>query len=209
MPSLSSFLPGAEPGRAALDDEGRDAFGAGGAIGDRHDDHRVADTAVRREGLRSVQHPAVAGARGRGPHAGGVAARRRLGQPPGADLLAPRERRRGTSASARSLPNSEDVRGAQAVVRRDRQRNGGIDARQLLDADAVVDRRHARAAVLLGKLNAEQPECGQLRHQLGGEMLLLVPLAHVRPDFGFGELAHAAAQQLLFFGRTEIHSASP
>ena len=55
----------------------------------------------------------------------------------------------------------------------------------------------------------EQPERRQLRHQLGGKMLALVPLAHVRPDFGFRELAHAAAQQFLFFGRTEIHSASP
>jgi hypothetical protein len=36
-------------------------------------------------------------------------------------------------------------------------------------------------------------------------MLALVPFAHVRPNFCFGELTHAAAQQLLFFGRTEIH----
>ena len=97
------------------------------------------------------------------------------------------------------------MRGAQAVVRGDRQRHGRIDARELLDADAVVDRRHAGAAVLLGKLDAEQAERRQLRHQLGGEMLVLVPLADVRPDFGFGELADAAAQQFLLFGRPEVH----
>jgi hypothetical protein len=140
-----------------VDDEGRDAFGAGSAIGDRHDDDRVADMAVRREGFGSVQYPAVAGARGRGPHAGSVAARRRFGQPPGANLLASRERRQ-VLLFLLFVAEQEDVRGAQAVVRRDRQRNGGIDARQLLDADAIVDRRHARAAVLLGKLNTEQPE---------------------------------------------------
>ena len=104
-----------------------------------------------------------------------------------------------------SVPNSEDVRRAQAVVRGHRQRDAGIDARQLLDADAVVDRRHAGAAVLLGKLDAHQAERGQLRHQLGGKVLRLVPLAHVRADFGLGELADAAAQQLLLFGQAEVH----
>ncbi len=36
-------------------------------------------------------------------------------------------------------------------------------------------------------------------------MLRLVPFAHVRADFSFGELAHGAAQQLLLFGGTEVH----
>ena len=81
----------------------------------------------------------------------------------------------------------------------------GIDARQLFDADAVVDGRHAGAAVLLGQLDAQQAERGELRDQLGRKVLRLVPLADVRPDFGFGELANAAAQQLLLFGQPEIH----
>ena len=56
-----------------------------------------------------------------------------------------------------------DVRGAQPVVRGDRQRDRRIDARELLDADAVVDGRHAGAAVFLGKLDAHETERGELR----------------------------------------------
>ncbi len=41
----------------------------------------------------------------------------------------------------------EDVRGAEPVVCRDRQAHRRIDAGQLLDADAVVHRRHRRPAV--------------------------------------------------------------
>ena len=100
-----------------------------------------------------------------------------------------------------------DVRRAEAVVRRDRQRDRRIDARELLDADAVVDRRHPRAAVLLRELDAHQPERGQLRQQLDGKVLRLVPLHDVRPDLGFGELADGAPQQLLLVGQTEIHHA--
>ena len=90
-------------------------------------------------------------------------------------------------------------------MRRDRQRDAGIHARELLEADAVVEGGHARAAVLLGVLDAEQAERRQLRHQLRREFLILIPFADVRPDFGFGELAHGAAQQRLLFGRTEVH----
>ena len=42
-----------------------------------------------------------------------------------------------------SLPNSVDVRRAQAVVRRERQRDAGVDARELLHHDRVVERRRA------------------------------------------------------------------
>ena len=65
----------------------------GGAIGHGHHHHHVADAPVRRERLRPVEDPAVARAHGRRAHAGGVAARRGLGQPPRADLLAARQRR--------------------------------------------------------------------------------------------------------------------
>ena len=124
---------------------------------------------------------------------------------PQAPIFSPRASGARNVCFCSSVPNSDDVRRAEAVVRRDRQRHAGIDARQLLDADAVVDGRHAGAAVLLGKLDAQQAERGQLRHQLDRKMLRLVPLADVRTHFGFGELAHAAAQQLLLLGRTEVH----
>ena len=82
----------------------------------------------------------------------------------------------------------------------------GTDARELLDADAVVDRRHRRAAVLFGELDAHQAERGELRQQLRRKLLRLVPLHDVGTHLRFGELAHRAAQQLLLFGGTEVHS---
>ena len=102
----------------------------------------------------------------------------------------------------------ENVRGAETVVRGHRQRDGRIDARQFLDADAVVDRGHRRAAVLLGKLDAEQADRRELRHQLGRKVLILIPLPDVRADFGFRELAHGPAQQRLLFRRPEVHKPS-
>ena len=68
-----------------------------------------------------------------------------------------------------------DVRGAKAVVRGHRQRHARIDARDLFDADAVIDGAHAGAAVRLGKLNAHQAELGELWQQLFRKMLRLVP----------------------------------
>jgi hypothetical protein len=93
-------------------------------------------------------------------------------------------------------------------VGRHRQRDAGIDPRDLLDADAVVDRRHRRAAVLFGELDAHQAERAELRHQLPRKVLVLIPLADVRTDFGFRELADRAAQQLLLVCRTKVHGLS-
>src|SRR5262249_19118407 len=95
-----------------------------------------------------------------------------------------------------------------AVMRGNRQRDAGIDARELLDADAVVDRRHRGAAVLLRELDAHEPELRELGDELGRKMLRLVPLADVRPHLGLGEVAHRAAQQRLLFRRTEVHNRS-
>jgi hypothetical protein len=46
-----------------------------------------------------------------------------------------------------------------------RQTHRRIDARELLDADAVIDGRHGGAAVRLRKLDAHQPELGALAKQ--------------------------------------------
>ena len=104
---LVFLLAGDEARRAALDDERRDALVALARVGDGHHDHRVARRAVRDEGLAAVQHPAVAVAHGGRAHRRRVAARARLGQPPGRQLLAARERREEPLASGRRLPNSE------------------------------------------------------------------------------------------------------
>ena len=41
-----------------------------------------------------------------------------------------------------------------------------------------------------------------------GNCCASIPLAHVRADLGLGELAHAAAQQLLLRGQTKVHRRS-
>ena len=124
---------------------------------------------------------------------------------PHAPIFSPRASGTRNLLLLRLGAEQEDVRRAQAVVRRDRQRDARIDARELLDADAVVDRRHAGAAVGLGKLDAQEPERGELRDELDRKVLRLVPLHHVRADLGFREFAHAAPEQRLFLGETKIH----
>jgi len=90
-------------------------------------------------------------------------------------------------------------------VRGDGERHAGIDPRQFLDADAIVDGGHPGAAVLLRPLNAEQSERRELRHQFDRKVLRLIPLHHVRANLGFRKLAHGAPEQLLIRRQAEIH----
>ena len=84
-----------------------------------------------------------------------------------------------------------------------------IDAREFLDAEAVVDGRHAGPAVLLWKLDAEQPEVGELRKELRWEALGLVPGHDVRPDVCVREFSQTPPQHELFVAEPEIHSNGP
>ena len=204
MPSLSSFLARRHPRRALLEDERGDAFGAGGAVGDRHHHADLADATVRRERLRPVQHPVRSGSGRRRAQPSGIAPGARFGQRPRADLLAARQRHE-VRLLLRLAAEHRDVGRAQPVVRGHRQRHARIDARELFDTQAVVDGRHAGAAVLLGPLDAEQAERRELRHQLDGKMLRLVPLPDVRTHLGLRKLAHGAPEQLLLLGQPEVH----
>ena len=103
-----------------------------------HRDHDVTDAAVRRERLRSVQDPAGVRPHGAGPHAGRIASGGRFGQAPRADLLAAGQRHEKCPFLLLGAEH-QDVRGAQTVVRRDRERQPRIHARQLFDANAVID----------------------------------------------------------------------
>ena len=145
-------------------------FGAGGAIGDRHHHQHVADAAVGDEGLRAVQHPA------RRRRASAVVRMPAASLPevdsvrPQAPIFSPRASGTRYVCFCASVPNIEDVRGAQAVVRGDRQRDAGIDARQLLDADAVVDRPTSPAPPYSsGNWMPSSPSAASFGHQLASE----------------------------------------
>src|SRR4029453_15412161 len=131
-PELVFLLAGAEPGGATLDDERRDAATAFRARSDRHDDDDVARLAVRDELLRAVDDPGVAVAGGAGLHRRGIAPRRRLSQSP-RGKLAPGGQRNEVLLLLRLVPEHEDVRGPETVVRGNREAHRGIDAGQLLD----------------------------------------------------------------------------
>ncbi len=201
---LVFLAPRRHPGVAAFDDERRDAAMGARLVGDGHHHDHVADAAVGDERLGPVNHPAVAVAGRRRAEPRGVRSRGRLGQPPGANPRA-RGQRHEVAPLLRLGAEHGDVRCAQAVVGRHRQRHRRVDARQFLDADAVLDRGHRGPAVFLVELDAHQAERRHLRDKRPRKRLNRVPFAHERADLGLGELADGAAQHLLLLGGTEVH----
>src|SRR5947209_17809392 len=85
----------------------------------------------------------------------------------------------------------EDMVRAERIVRGDRDADRAVNARKLLDDCDVLDVTHPCAAVLFGKDDAHEPLLGEFWLKLHGEVLRLVPLAHVRRDLPSGELANA------------------
>ena len=57
-----------------------------------------------------------------------------------------------------SLPAMKNMIGAERIVRRHNEADGGIDAREFFDDNRVVDVAEPRAAQLLGKDCAQKPE---------------------------------------------------
>ena len=160
---------------------------------------------VRDEDLRAVDDPfAVLEARGRARRAG-VGAGVRLGQPEGGELRAGRE---VGQPLALLLLGAEvpDRQRAERVVGGDGDRDGRVDARQLLDRDRVRQRVGARAAVLLRDRHAHQPELGQLGDELVREPLLAVELLGDRCDTLERELPHRVADQLVLGLEVEVHA---
>ena len=138
MPSLSSLRPARKPGVPRSTMKAEMPLAPFGAIGGGHDDQHVGASAVRDEGLGAVEHP-VRRRRGRPSCA---CRRRRCRRWARSAPMRPASRRGQRRQPARLLrvgAEHEDVRGAQAVVRGHRQRDRRIDARELFEAEAVVD----------------------------------------------------------------------
>ena len=94
------------------------------------------------------------------------------------------------------------------MVRRDRDRDGRVDARELLDRDRVRERVRAGAAVLLGDRHSHQPQLRELRDDLVREALLAVELVGDGRDLVRGERAHRVANELVFFREVEVQRVS-
>ena len=92
-------------------------------------------------------------------------------------------------------------------MRRHRDRDGRVDARQLLDRDRVGDGVAARAAVLLRDREAHEPELGELRDELVRKPSLLVQLGGDRRDPLARERSNRVADQLLLGCGIEVHAA--
>ena len=107
-----------------------------------------------------------------------------------------------------SVPAVEERRRAEAHARFERDRHRRVDARELLDREAVREVVGAAAAVLLRERQPEQPELAHREHGVDGERVVAVPGLGVRRDLGFGELAHDVAELLLLGREVEVHGAT-
>ena len=92
-------------------------------------------------------------------------------------------------------------------MRRDRDRDGRVDARQLLDRDRVRDRVAAGAAVLLGDREAHEAELAELGDELVREAAGQVELLGDRLDALSRERPNRVANQLLLGSQVEVHAA--
>ena len=180
-----------------IEDEGRDAAGAGRVrIGAGEEEERAGVLRRRDELLRAGDPPAAVLARRRGAQGAGVGSRLGLGQREGADQLAARERRH----EARPLllgAEAEQRQRHRARVDGDRHADARVAARELLDHEHVREEVGPGAAVLLRQADAHQAELGELREDVAREVVLAVPLGRVRLDLGADEVARERLDLLL------------
>ena len=92
-------------------------------------------------------------------------------------------------------------------MRGDRDRDGRVDARQLLDRDRVGDGVPSGAAVLLGDGQPHEPELRELGDELVGEAALEVELGGDGRDALPRERSHGVADELLLGREVEVHAA--
>jgi hypothetical protein len=89
-----------------------------------------------------------------------------------------------------------------SVLHVDQYRHRRVDASQLLDRHDRHEEGRPRAAVLVGDLDAHQPELEAGVDQLARDLRLLVHPADERPDPLLREVAHDGAE--ILFVRVEV-----
>ncbi len=98
---------------------------------------------------------------------------------------------------------AEDRVDAQADARREGDADRLVDPAELLDRDDEAHEVGVRPAVLLRRGEAEEAEVAHLRHELGGEVRVAVPLLDVRGDLALGEVADDHAEVLVLLAQLE------
>ena len=186
-----------DPGRALLDDEGREVL----AVHLGEGDVDVGEAGVREPHLLAVQDPVLAVGRehrlGLGVH--GVAGRAGLGERVRADPLAGGELGQvllllGLGAEV------DDGQGADAGVPHEGHGEGAVAGR-LLGDQAARDLVEAEAAVLLGHLDAQQAQLARLAQELAGGLVLEgEDLGKARHHLLLHELFRGLADHPLLFG---------
>ena len=161
-----------------------------GAVGD---EHLVAIEDV----LLSISHRAR-------PQRGGVAAGLRLRQREASEQLSASERleERLLLVFATKLENRF---ADQRVVDRQNHTAAGTDPTDLLDDEAVGQRIHPRAVVLLGYEDPCEAQLSGLGEELAWKIARLVDLLRLGPYHLLGELPHGISQQTLFFTELDTH----
>ncbi len=160
---------------------------------------------VRDEDLGAVDDPRAVtqlGGRARGARIGAGAG---LGQAERGQPLSRCEGRQQLRALLVAA-EEEDRHRAERGVSGDGDRDGGVDAGELLDRDRVRDGVAAGAAELLGEGNAHQPELGHLGDELVREARLAVELLGDGRDTLRRERPHRVPDQLVLGREIEIHT---
>src|SRR6185295_12939529 len=92
------------------------------------------------------------------------------------------------------------------VVRGHGERDPGVDARELLHHDRVVERAQPRPSVFGRPHDTHEAHLTELGEHLAGELLLLVPLAGMRRKLALRELAHRLLEELLLLAQAEVQA---
>ena len=189
---------------ALLEQEGGDALLPLLGAGEREHDENFAHRALGDEHLRAIEDPGASLADRGGAQRGGVGSAARLGQTPGRELLSGSDV--GNVLLAQFLAaEAEQVGSAEAVVRGDGERQGAVEAGDLLDHHGDRDGVEGRSSQLLGHRHSQQAQLSQLRDDLARESLFAVPLLRVRLDLPQAEVADHRDELSLAFGRLEVH----
>ena len=118
-----------------------------------------------------------------------------LGQAPGGEPLSRRQLRHVARRCA-SVPNWKMWFEPRLLCAASDSATDGSTHDDLLDDRLVVHVGEARAAVLLGKEDAEEAELAELAEDLARELLGLVPAHDVGPDLGVAEIAKRLEDRL-------------